>query len=199
MLRQRQDHTAAEVDLGVIITPMLDMAFQLLAFFIMTYRPSLYERHIDGNLLPALENVAKGQAVAKQDEKPPSEIDASQFPTVKVQTPEPGQQITRKDKSGKDAIIRHGEPSRILLKLVQSPTDEIVCEEEDLLDPRKGLEKLTRELTRKREEDPGGGKAAINLVADGGLHFEYVILVNDACRRAGYTSVNFIAPPDEKK
>ena len=29
------------------ITPMLDMAFQLLTFFIMTYRPSALEGHMD--------------------------------------------------------------------------------------------------------------------------------------------------------
>src|SRR5438477_9989569 len=40
------------VQLGLIITPMLDMSFQLMAFFIMTYHPSALEGHIDGNLLP---------------------------------------------------------------------------------------------------------------------------------------------------
>src|SRR5438552_2053700 len=38
------------VQLGLIITPMLDMSFQLLAFFIMTYHPSALEAHIPGNL-----------------------------------------------------------------------------------------------------------------------------------------------------
>ncbi len=40
------------VNLGIVITPMLDMSFQLLAFFIMTYHPSALEAHIDGKLLP---------------------------------------------------------------------------------------------------------------------------------------------------
>ena len=197
-MRRRQEHTSPEVDLGIIITPMLDMAFQLLAFFIMTYKPSLYERHIDGNLLPAIETVAKGENDPTKDDKPPSEIDARQFPTVRVQTPEPGQQITRKDRGGKDVVIHHGEPSQIWVKRVQSPSEEGVCDEDDLLDVKTGMDKLTRELTRIRSQDPGEQKG-INLVADGELRFEFVILVQDACRRAGYTSVNFIAPGDEKK
>src|SRR5438477_1242086 len=46
------------VQLGLIITPMLDMSFQLLAFFIMTYHPSALEGHIPGSLVPP-EYVAK--------------------------------------------------------------------------------------------------------------------------------------------
>ena len=40
------------VQLGLIITPMLDMSFQILAFFIMTYHPSALEGHIPGSLAP---------------------------------------------------------------------------------------------------------------------------------------------------
>ena len=41
MLRQRQEDAGTEVELPV--TPMLDMTFQLLAFFILTYQPSTVE------------------------------------------------------------------------------------------------------------------------------------------------------------
>src|SRR3954447_21403460 len=40
------------VQLSLIITPMLDMSFQILSFFIMTYHPSALEGHINGNLVP---------------------------------------------------------------------------------------------------------------------------------------------------
>jgi biopolymer transport protein ExbD len=198
LFRKRPENTAPEVDLGIIITPMLDMAFQLLAFFIMTYKPSLYERHIDGNLLPALEQAASGQNAPNKDEKN-IEIDPKQFITVKVQTPGIDQQEIRRDKKGSTLVIKHGEPSRIWVKRIQSPAEEIVCEVEDLLNVKEGVDKLTKELLRQKESDPVGGKMAVNLVADGDLRIEYVILVNDACRRAGYTSVNFIAPADDKK
>src|SRR2546423_10718335 len=43
------------------ITPMLDMAFQLLMFFIMTYHPSALEGHMDLSLPAAGEAKAKHQ------------------------------------------------------------------------------------------------------------------------------------------
>ena len=46
------------VQLSLIVTPMLDMSFQILAFFIMTYHPSALEGHIPGSLVPP-ESVAK--------------------------------------------------------------------------------------------------------------------------------------------
>ena len=48
------------VALGLIITPMLDMSFQILSFFIMTYHPSALEGHINGNLVPPTKAKIKG-------------------------------------------------------------------------------------------------------------------------------------------
>src|SRR5437016_1621695 len=42
------------VNLSLIITPMLDMAFQFMAFFIMTFQPLSEEKNITGRLLPLL-------------------------------------------------------------------------------------------------------------------------------------------------
>ena len=50
--KRRKIPTAPGVQLGLIITPMLDMSFQILAFFIMTYHPSALEGHIPGSLVP---------------------------------------------------------------------------------------------------------------------------------------------------
>lgn len=40
-------------DVEIQVTPMLDMAFQLLTFFILTYRPAPTEGQFSMNLLPA--------------------------------------------------------------------------------------------------------------------------------------------------
>src|SRR5438477_11186925 len=60
MHRKKGHHVegATGVQLSLIITPMLDMSFQILAFFIMTYHPSALEGHIPGSLVPP-ENFAK--------------------------------------------------------------------------------------------------------------------------------------------
>jgi biopolymer transport protein ExbD len=62
-----------EVDIP--ITPMLDMAFQLLTFFILTYRPAPTEGQFAMNLLPAspamkMEADAPANPAAKDDNVP---------------------------------------------------------------------------------------------------------------------------------
>ena len=65
MKRKKKWQPDGGVDLGIIITPMLDMAFQLLAFFIMTYQPSPSEAALDGSLLPAAhDQKGNGSSVA---------------------------------------------------------------------------------------------------------------------------------------
>src|SRR5260221_11486321 len=54
-MRSHKDQGPGGVNLGLIITPMLDMSFQILTFFIMTYNPSALEGHIPGSLAPALD------------------------------------------------------------------------------------------------------------------------------------------------
>lgn len=64
---------AAEVDIPV--TPMLDMAFQLLTFFILTYRPAPTEGQFGMNLLPAA-------PVIKMDAAAPPDTNAEANPDV---------------------------------------------------------------------------------------------------------------------
>src|SRR4051794_7944653 len=59
------------------ITPMLDMAFQLLTFFILTYRPAPIEGQFAMNLLPAspaikMDAAAPPDAAAKNQDVPAS-------------------------------------------------------------------------------------------------------------------------------
>jgi biopolymer transport protein ExbD len=61
----------AEVEIQV--TPMLDMAFQLLTFFIMTYRPAPTEGQFAMNLLPA-------QAQTRMDAPISSDASSSEVP-----------------------------------------------------------------------------------------------------------------------
>jgi biopolymer transport protein ExbD len=64
-----------QTEVEIQITPMLDMAFQLLTFFIMTYHPAPAEGQFAMNLLPAAPQVKLGEAqadtnAAKNDDVP---------------------------------------------------------------------------------------------------------------------------------
>ena len=60
-------------EVEVQITPMLDMAFQLLSFFILTYHPAPIEGQFAMNLLPAAPAV-KMDAVAPPDTNAKSDL-----------------------------------------------------------------------------------------------------------------------------
>jgi biopolymer transport protein ExbD len=63
------------LEIEIPITPMLDMAFQLLTFFILTYRPAPTEGQFSMNLLPAQKaiDITKDQA----KDTPANSVDAS--------------------------------------------------------------------------------------------------------------------------
>ena len=58
---------AIEPDLNQVITPMLDLAFQVLLFFIMTYHPSQLE---EGQMDLSLPDAAQAQAAKPEQVDP---------------------------------------------------------------------------------------------------------------------------------
>ena len=52
-MKTHKKTNTSEQDISVPITPMLDMAFQLLTFFILTYHPAPSENQFGMNLLPS--------------------------------------------------------------------------------------------------------------------------------------------------
>ncbi len=64
-MRMPRERAATGVNLGLIVTPMLDMSFQILAFFIMTYHPSALEGQVTGSL--AAHKVFGGNPIGATD------------------------------------------------------------------------------------------------------------------------------------
>jgi biopolymer transport protein ExbD len=179
------------VNLGLIITPMLDMAFQLMAFFIMVYQPSALEGHIDGNLLPPRAKDIK--AVGKKE---PSKDDAKKI----AADPNPNEEssiivIVKAVRKGEAVGTQvAGDPTRIQLKRPESPDPETISDTNS--DFKTGLRKLESELKKIYDSPSGGEKAVISIEADPDLRHEFVVNVYDVCRRARFKSVGFIAPPE---
>jgi biopolymer transport protein ExbD len=93
--RKQKKHDAGFVEPDLPITPMLDMSFQLLAFFITTFNPTPSEGHLDMSL-PKVEG---GQASV--DTPPPSLDEDSDELTVTIDATSKGEigQITIREKN----------------------------------------------------------------------------------------------------
>lgn len=172
------------VNLAYIITPFLDMSFQLLAFFIMTYSPSALEGHIDGKLVPPIDVATKAKLPVPEMNLPPdSDPDAAETLIVTIKAVGKGQT---------DGNRHDGEPSQILLKQAHDAQPLPISDATDAtLD--EGLRKLEAELKRILAQ-PGAVKSNIKIDGDGDLRHMYVMRVYDVCKRANYQNISFVAP-----
>lgn len=191
-MSQKHKHPegAAGVQLSLIITPMLDMSFQILAFFIMTYHPSALEGHIPGSLVPP-DNFAKD----KDNNPLPAEAPLSIDPDSLL--PELQEAISVKIKAigkGQEVGTRtEGMPSQLFIKSgletdYGSPLADVDVEWD------KALDKLTAHLKGMLKKGTTN-KAHLKIAADGELRQQYVMAVYDTCKKAGFDKIHFVPPP----
>ena len=171
------------LQLSLIITPFLDFAFQLLAFFIMTYNPSALEGHIDGTLVPPSEVATKSKEnIAIMDDLPSdADPDLAEAVLIKVKAVAKGQQENKRI---------DGQPSRIELSR-PGEGQKVVSDSDVSLE--EGLKELSDELKRILNE-PGAIKTNIKLEGDTDLKHMYMMRVYDVCKQAGYRNISFVAP-----
>lgn len=157
----------SEVQLGPVITPMLDMTFQLLFFLILTFKPSnLQEGRMDFNL------PSSGEAKAKVQPENPTPSDSE------LALPA---QITVLIKTVRDGI-NDGNISALVVKTTDGET------------AIPNLERLEAYLKAKHAEV--SNKEDIKIEAESKLKYACVIDVMDICLRAGFKAVGFNPPPD---
>jgi biopolymer transport protein ExbD len=164
---------------------MLDMSFQLMAFFIMTYHPSALEGHIDGNLLPPTLVANKAKTPVPTPMDLPAVDEEPQLQDVLLVV------VKAVAKGQTEGQRFDGQPSRILLKRPENPEAVTISDSDSTL--AEGLKRLTVEL--KKEAGP---KANIKIEGDGDLKHEYLMQVYDACKRAGYQNISFVAPARDR-
>ncbi|HZZ81345.1 MAG TPA: biopolymer transporter ExbD [Gemmataceae bacterium] len=175
---------AAGVQLSLIITPMLDMSFQILAFFIMTYHPSALEGHIPGSLVPP-DNFAK----KSKDKSEPLPAEAPISISEEDLLPELQEAITIKVKSISKGDDK-GKPEQIFLK-TSLETDPRLIADIGQVGYEKGLNILSGELKGMK----GANKANLKIAADGDLRQQYVMEIYDTGKKAGFDKIHFVPPP----
>jgi biopolymer transport protein ExbD len=161
---------------NIPITPMLDMAFQLLAFFVMTYHPSDLEGQMQlalpANDVKAAHNQQEQDPTVKPEKNPV--LDLPSDLTVVVKTQNDG--------------VNNGAISALTVEDTSGPAT--IHGAGDL-----GIgEALTRYLLKVK--DTVSNKSAIRLQADSHLKWDNVVQVMDACRKAGFENISFVPPPD---
>lgn len=167
MTTRRKPEAGPEPNLPV--TPMLDMAFQLLAFFVMTYHPSDLEGHMELSL-PS-ENISKANSAEEV------KTDAAVDKDKPVDLPVSLTVIVRTQRDN----VNTGTISGITLQ------EDTGSHSVDTLD------KLLDELKTRRAEV--ANKENIKIQADAKLKWSEVVQVMDVCKQAGFTNISFAPPP----
>jgi biopolymer transport protein ExbD len=153
------------------ITPMLDMTFQLLFFFIINFHPADLEGQMDMALPSEDVKRAHNEKDVKK-ESAPEKNPQLEFPsdlTVKVRT--------QQDENSQGGI------SAIFVRNIEGK-EELV----------NGLDGLKKYLEEKRASL--ANKEAIKVLGDSKLRLKWVLKVMDVCRAAGFKDVSFVPPED---
>jgi biopolymer transport protein ExbD len=157
---------------NIPVTPMLDMAFQLLAFFVLTYHPSDLEGQMQLALptenTPAAHKLADVDPKAKPDPDITKEMPADLTVTAKTQT--------------------NGTLSEIAISALSIERASIHPASSEAKRVNEALNALTHELQKIKKELEK--TAAVQLVADSKLKWDSVTLVMDACRKAGFENIS---------
>ena len=171
MLRsQNYKDQSAGVNLNLVVTPMLDMSFQILFFFVMVYvlaPKNIMEGKMDLNLPAHGERKAHQQQDVNPDT--PSDKDLALPANLTV--------VIKSDLTGNRQSI-----------IVQSLDGGEVA-----LGTLKDLE---RYLKQKIDNNEIQNKEDIKIAAESKLKYQMVIEVMDTCQRAGFQKIGFNPPPD---
>lgn len=170
MRRQRRRAPDPPIDIQLPITPMLDMSFQLLAFFVITFKAaSATEGQLDVVLPRPLEPKAKDPTQIDVTKQTAAEPDDAADVTVSLAA----------NASGDLASISIREKSD---KAIAGESVGEMCKA------------LTAELRKIRTG--GGNQSVIKIEASPKLKYARVVDAMDACLAAGYRRIGFAAPAE---
>jgi hypothetical protein len=169
--RRRQGTDFVEPDLP--ITPMLDMSFQLLAFFILSFKPMPTEGQITVNLPPPQQGG----------------IDAVNLDITKLK---PTKYIARVQATERGTI------ASITLFEEGSPDEKGTAFGSDVGGFLGACRKIVDDERKKREADPKVPPPKLTLEFADALLQGHVMSVFDAAVQAGFTDVPFV-PIDRTK
>jgi biopolymer transport protein ExbD len=168
--RRRQRYRDPPIDIQLPITPMLDMSFQLLSFFVITFKAaSASEGQLEMYLPKAQEPRAKDPALIDTSKESSAESDEAADVTVSLTANSAGDllAITIREKTE---------------KAIAGPSVPEMCAA------------LKEQL--KKIRSAGGNQNNIKIEPAALLKYARIVDVMDACLGAGYRQIGFAAPLD---
>jgi biopolymer transport protein ExbD len=169
------------IEIVLPVASFLDMAFQILAFFIFTYHPNSLEGQIEMALPAGGEARAQTQEQADPTKPPEKDAELKTEVTVAVSTP----------KSNEEGI--RGEISVVSVEGIEGAATTIYSGVADV----KTDSDLIRLINYLRRTQKGlSNKDSIKIRADSALKYGFVVKMMDACNKAGYRNIGFAAPTD---
>lgn len=174
------------IDVALPIVPMLDMSFQLLFFFIITFNPGKLEGQMSMNLPATGEAKAANQSQVDLTKQSDVEIDQAADYVVSVKAYD----------STLTVGIRDSDKVHPVGKLEGLDT---MTREDQRVEMNKLLDLLTKMLKERLEEKQKEKATAadnVKIEANSAMKYATLVGVMDACMRAGYKQVGFAPPPD---
>jgi biopolymer transport protein ExbD len=168
-MRRRRVRETAPIDVDLPITPMLDLAFQVLLFFILTYHPSALEGQVEMSLPDLAQAKALRPENVKKDSSIPGELELPAEVTVQL--------FVRRDGP------RDGSLGRIVVQEKQGNKP---------IPDKAALEKYLKEIrpTLANTHD-------IRLAGDSDLKNGITMEIMDVCTRAGFTNIALGRPIEQ--
>jgi len=177
-MSKRAPEPGVEVELPV--TPMLDMTFQLLFFFIVTFNVQSLEGQLDFTLPGTNDYKARDQAQVNE-KKMGEDIELPSDLTVEIRRHEAG----GGGGSNVKLIVRDTADTGHIIPDPPAPVDgKTVVTQGNMLTDH--LVKARKDLKNKDE---------IRIVAEAQIKYDTVVEVTDACIKAGFLRVGFGPPP----
>jgi biopolymer transport protein ExbD len=183
--RRRGHDAGTEVTLP--IAPMLDMAFQLLTFFIFTYHPSAMEGQMELALPSKMEAAAKDA----KDVNPNVEANKEDVPEIPLDL----NVMIQSQTSGYTLVLEEGvvrTPMPNVETLKKHLNKLFKDKEASIQEKAKSIEASKRVEFVAEEKKKLGAK----VLGDSKLRWGNVVEVMDTCRTAGFGNVSFAPPPD---
>lgn len=166
------------------ITPMLDMTFQLMFFFLATFNPSSVK---EGQMTLSLP--AKSDAAAKSPDqvKPTSEAHKEEIEDKAI--------VTINLRGYKDPLNR-GLISYLTVNSDNANDEELKGTPEEREKALKERLERVKPVDDGKEKDPEKKKVpTVRMAAESDVRWSQVMKMMDICYKAGY-QVSFIKPPD---